>query len=264
MCACPQGRPPLHLLCPVVPGNVHQEQQEATRAPLHRQREASETLSGSGEKQGSHQDPQWLCQACSEELGGKACTVEPKNICGFFRIRVNISVWIQSASLQSLPKNARLWSWQLLGNPTYAIYGHDFLLCALPSSEPSLTFRFLCNESFWWTNESPHSRERHQWHFKRRESENNPATIRAHGACRCGRGKNVVVHSAQSLIETEREKQRDIEVRRYEAAARKYPSALFCQRGTSCRGRILISRCYDMMVVRLCSAWSENIRLGEK
>lgn len=78
-CACSQGRPPLHLLCPVVPGNVHQEQQEASRAPLHHWRETSEALSGSGEEQGCRwQDPQRSCQASSEELGGEDCTVKPK------------------------------------------------------------------------------------------------------------------------------------------------------------------------------------------
>lgn len=89
-CTCPQGRPPLHLLCPVVPGNIHQEQQEASAAPLHHWRETSEALSGSGEKQGYHrQEAQWSCQACSKEMGGEDCTV---NICGSFTIRVNILV----------------------------------------------------------------------------------------------------------------------------------------------------------------------------
>lgn len=92
-CTFPQGRPPLHLLCPVVPGNIHQEQQEAPRAPLHYQRETSEALSGSGGKEGRHrQDTQWSCQAYSKELGGEVHTV---NICVFFfflTITVNILV----------------------------------------------------------------------------------------------------------------------------------------------------------------------------
>lgn len=69
-----------------------------------------------------------------------------KNICGFFTIRVNISVWSKSASgpeaLTVTDEKCLSVVLLLLGNPTASIYGHAFLLCALPSVVPSLAFPF--------------------------------------------------------------------------------------------------------------------------